>query len=152
MCLALPGRVLSIAGDGALQRTGRVGFGSTVNDYVIVHVGMATNIPTRQLGRSLSRGASQSERCRQDSAKRPRPERGLRRLRLRVALWRRKRARRGIVRMRQRAHSERSTEATRVPGLQDALHAGKSAWGTIVSGEDACAAYYRCWCVKPAHS
>ncbi|MBL9168831.1 MAG: HypC/HybG/HupF family hydrogenase formation chaperone [Verrucomicrobiales bacterium] len=54
MCLAIPGKVLSIAGDEALQRAGRVSFGgilkevnlafvpeAEVGDYVIVHVGVA---------------------------------------------------------------------------------------------------------------
>jgi len=54
MCLAIPGRVLSIAGDEPLQRAGRVSFGgivkevnlafvpeAEVGDYVIVHVGVA---------------------------------------------------------------------------------------------------------------
>jgi len=54
MCLAIPGKVLSIAGDEPLQRAGRVSFGGIVKevnlsfvpeaqtgDYVIVHVGVA---------------------------------------------------------------------------------------------------------------
>jgi hydrogenase expression/formation protein HypC len=54
MCLAIPGKVLSVLGDEPLQRTGRVSFGgivkevnltfvpeAEVNDYVIVHVGVA---------------------------------------------------------------------------------------------------------------
>jgi len=54
MCLAIPGQVLSIAGDEPLERTGRVSFGgivkevslalvpeAAVGDYVIVHVGVA---------------------------------------------------------------------------------------------------------------
>lgn len=54
MCLAIPGQILSIAGDDPLMRTGRVSFGgivkevnlayvpeATVGDYVIVHVGFA---------------------------------------------------------------------------------------------------------------
>jgi hydrogenase expression/formation protein HypC len=54
MCLAVPGRILSIAGDDPLMRTGRVSFGgivkevnlactpeADVGDYVIVHVGFA---------------------------------------------------------------------------------------------------------------
>lgn len=53
MCLALPGRILSIEGE-ALARVGRVDFGGAVRDvnlacvpeaqigeYVIVHVGLA---------------------------------------------------------------------------------------------------------------
>lgn len=54
MCLAIPGEVLSIGGDGPLQRAGRISFGgivkevnlvlvpeAEVGDYVIVHVGVA---------------------------------------------------------------------------------------------------------------
>jgi hydrogenase expression/formation protein HypC len=54
MCLAIPGRILSVAGDDSLLRTGRVSFGGIVKevnlaytpeagvgDYVIVHVGFA---------------------------------------------------------------------------------------------------------------
>jgi hydrogenase expression/formation protein HypC len=54
MCLAVPGNILSVAGDDPLLRTGRVSFGGIVKevnlaytpdagvgDYVIVHVGFA---------------------------------------------------------------------------------------------------------------
>jgi hydrogenase expression/formation protein HypC len=54
MCLAVPGKILSISGDDPLLRTGRVSFGgivkevslayvpeAAVGDYVIVHVGFA---------------------------------------------------------------------------------------------------------------
>src|SRR6187200_1197483 len=54
MCLAVPGKILSVAGEDPLQRTGRVSFGgivkevnlacvpeAKVGDYVIVHVGLA---------------------------------------------------------------------------------------------------------------
>lgn len=54
MCLAVPGKILSIAGDDPFLRTGRVSFGgivkevnlactpeARVDDYVIVHVGFA---------------------------------------------------------------------------------------------------------------
>jgi hydrogenase expression/formation protein HypC len=54
MCLAIPGKVESIAGDDPLTRMGRVNFGGVikeaclacvpevqVGDYVIVHVGFA---------------------------------------------------------------------------------------------------------------
>ncbi|HEY3378558.1 MAG TPA: HypC/HybG/HupF family hydrogenase formation chaperone [Armatimonadota bacterium] len=56
MCLAVPGKVLSISGDDPLTRMGRVSFGGVikdinfayvphakVGDYVIVHVGFALN-------------------------------------------------------------------------------------------------------------
>ena len=54
MCLAVPGKVLEVSGDDALQRRGRVQFGTTTREvslayvpdvvpgeYVIVHVGFA---------------------------------------------------------------------------------------------------------------
>jgi hydrogenase expression/formation protein HypC len=57
MCLAVPGKILSIAGVGPLDLQGRVAFGgivkdvnlaytpeAKVGDYVIVHVGFALSI------------------------------------------------------------------------------------------------------------
>jgi len=54
MCLAVPGKIISIAGSDPLLRSGRVNFGgivkevnlgyvpeAKVDDYVIVHVGFA---------------------------------------------------------------------------------------------------------------
>ncbi len=54
MCLALPGQIVSIAGDDPLLRMGRIRFGgiikeaslacvpeAEVGDYVLVHVGLA---------------------------------------------------------------------------------------------------------------
>jgi hydrogenase expression/formation protein HypC len=54
MCLAIPGKIMTIAGDDAFSRTGKVNFGGVmkevslaytpeaqVGDYVIVHVGFA---------------------------------------------------------------------------------------------------------------
>ncbi len=54
MCLAIPGRILSISGDDPLMRVGRVDFGgivkeinlaftpeAVIGDYVLVHVGFA---------------------------------------------------------------------------------------------------------------
>jgi hydrogenase expression/formation protein HypC len=54
MCLAVPGKIISISGASALERSGRVSFGGVVKevslayvpeaevgDYVIVHVGFA---------------------------------------------------------------------------------------------------------------
>ncbi len=56
MCLAVPGKILSIVNDDGLMRTGRVSFGGIVKDinlaytpdagvgdHVIVHVGFAIN-------------------------------------------------------------------------------------------------------------
>ncbi len=57
MCLAVPGKILSISGDDDLTRSGRVSFGGVVKevslayvpeaqvgDYAIVHVGFALSI------------------------------------------------------------------------------------------------------------
>lgn len=57
MCLAVPGKILTMAGDDPLTRTARVSFGgivkevslaytpdAKVDDYVIVHVGFALNV------------------------------------------------------------------------------------------------------------
>jgi hydrogenase expression/formation protein HypC len=57
MCLAVPGQLVSVAGDEPLMRTGRVRFGgilkevslacvpeARVGDYVIVHAGLAISI------------------------------------------------------------------------------------------------------------
>ncbi len=56
MCLAVPGKILSVEGD-ALNRTGQVSFGgivkqvslayvpeAQVDEYVLVHVGFALNV------------------------------------------------------------------------------------------------------------
>lgn len=55
MCLAIPGKIMSISGEG-FERTGKISFGGVlkdvnlayvphakVDDYVIVHVGFAIN-------------------------------------------------------------------------------------------------------------
>jgi len=57
MCLAVPGRILSVSGDNPLIRVGRVDFGGVVKeinlaytpgaqpgDYVLVHVGFALTV------------------------------------------------------------------------------------------------------------
>ncbi|HXV27748.1 MAG TPA: HypC/HybG/HupF family hydrogenase formation chaperone [bacterium] len=54
MCLAIPGKIISVSGESALERKGRVDFGGIIKevnlayvpeagegDYVIVHVGVA---------------------------------------------------------------------------------------------------------------
>ena len=65
MCLAVPGKILSIVNDDGLMRTGRVSFGgivkevnlaytpeARVDDYVIVHVGFAiSTIDEREAAR-----------------------------------------------------------------------------------------------------
>ena len=57
MCLAVPGRLLSVQGEEPLERSGRVSFGGVVKevslactpearegDYVLVHVGVAIGV------------------------------------------------------------------------------------------------------------
>ncbi|NJL00545.1 MAG: HypC/HybG/HupF family hydrogenase formation chaperone [Spirulinaceae cyanobacterium RM2_2_10] len=57
MCLAVPGKVLSIHGDDPLTRSGRISFGGVIKEaslayvpevevgqYVVVHVGFALSI------------------------------------------------------------------------------------------------------------
>ncbi len=60
MCLAVPGKLISISGDDPLTKTGRVSFGGVIkevslayvpevqiDDYVLVHVGFALSIVDR---------------------------------------------------------------------------------------------------------
>ena len=60
MCLAVPGRILSVSGDDPITRVGRVDFGgivkeinlafvpdARVDDHVLVHVGFAIAIINR---------------------------------------------------------------------------------------------------------
>jgi len=57
MCLAVPGKILSISGEDPLARTGKIDFGgihkqaslayvpeAKIGDYVIVHVGFAISL------------------------------------------------------------------------------------------------------------
>ena len=57
MCLAIPGKILSISGDSPVEQTGIIQFGSitkeasialvpdaTIGDYVLVHAGIAISI------------------------------------------------------------------------------------------------------------
>lgn len=57
MCLAVPGKIISIAGEDPLTKTGRVSFAGVIkevslayvpeaqiDDYVLVHVGFALSI------------------------------------------------------------------------------------------------------------
>ena len=57
MCLAVPGQLVSIAGDDPFTRTGKVNFGgilksvhlacvpeAKIGDYLIVHAGLALNV------------------------------------------------------------------------------------------------------------
>ena len=65
MCLAVPGKIISIQGDG-LNRTGRVSFNGVVketslayvpdahlDDYVIVHVGFALSVVDEEEARRV---------------------------------------------------------------------------------------------------
>jgi hydrogenase expression/formation protein HypC len=68
MCLAIPGQILSVSGEDALTRLGRVDFGgvtkevslafvpeAVVGDYVVVHVGCAlTRIDPDEARRTLA--------------------------------------------------------------------------------------------------
>ena len=66
MCLAIPGKILSIAGDDPLLRAGRVSFGgivkevnlaytpeARVGDYVVVHVGFALSTVDEEEARQV---------------------------------------------------------------------------------------------------
>ena len=66
MCLAIPGQVLSVAGEDPFQRMGRVSFGgivkeislalvpeAAVGDYVIVHVGVAISTVDEEEARQV---------------------------------------------------------------------------------------------------
>jgi hydrogenase expression/formation protein HypC len=57
MCLAVPGKIISVEGDGLILRAGKVNFGGAikhvnlsyvpeakVGDYVVVHVGFAISV------------------------------------------------------------------------------------------------------------
>jgi len=57
MCLAIPGKILSVRGEDPLERAGKIDFGgilkeaslayvpeARVGDYVIVHVGFALSV------------------------------------------------------------------------------------------------------------
>jgi hydrogenase expression/formation protein HypC len=66
MCLAVPGKIVSIAGSDALLRSARVDFGGVVRDvnlaylpeagvgdYVLVHVGFAINVIEEEEARQV---------------------------------------------------------------------------------------------------
>jgi hydrogenase expression/formation protein HypC len=97
MCLAVPGKILSVAGEDPLQRLGRVSFGgivkevnlacvpeAKVGEYVIVHVGLAISTVDeeeaertleyfREMGELAELGESQPESGAGQAA--PAPER-----------------------------------------------------------------------------
>lgn len=66
MCLAVPGKIVSIEGDDAILRSGKVNFGGIVKqinlayvpeaklgDYVLVHVGFAISIVDEEEARQV---------------------------------------------------------------------------------------------------
>lgn len=79
MCLAIPGKILSIGGGDAFMRTGRVSFGgivkevnlactpeATVGDYVLVHVGFAISTLDAQEAESVFAYLQQLEGMEED--------------------------------------------------------------------------------------
>jgi len=74
MCLAVPGKIVSIYGEDQLERKGKVDFGgilrevslayvpdAKVDDYVIVHVGFALNVVDDEEAESLIKYVKQME-------------------------------------------------------------------------------------------
>ena len=68
MCLAVPGKIMSISGEGPYRRIGKVSFAGVVKDvnlscvpeakvgeYVIVHAGMALNVLDEEEAREAFR-------------------------------------------------------------------------------------------------
>jgi hydrogenase expression/formation protein HypC len=46
MCLAIPGRILSIAGDDPLMRTGRISFGGIVKEVNLAYTPKPVSVTT----------------------------------------------------------------------------------------------------------
>ena len=74
MCLAIPGRILSINGEEAFDRMARVSFGgivkeaslaytpeAKVDDYVLVHAGFAVNVVDEEEARKVFEYLEQME-------------------------------------------------------------------------------------------
>lgn len=88
MCLAVPGKILSVAGEDPLQRIGRVSFGgitkevnlafvpeANVGDYVVVHVGLAiSTVDQEEAERTLEYFREMGELAELESGAEPRPE------------------------------------------------------------------------------
>ncbi|MFZ0427443.1 MAG: HypC/HybG/HupF family hydrogenase formation chaperone [Acidobacteriota bacterium] len=66
MCLAVPGRIVSISGEEPLSRNGRIDFGGVLRevslacvpearegDYVLVHVGLALSVLDEEEAREV---------------------------------------------------------------------------------------------------
>ena len=93
MCLAIPGKIVSIKGSGPLERIAKVSFGGSikevnlsftpeakVDDYVVVHVGFALSVVDEAEAqrvfedlRQISSIAQESDSSKDDSFE-PRPE------------------------------------------------------------------------------
>lgn len=74
MCLAVPGEIISIAGDDALSRCGQVRFGDAVReaclafvpdavegDYVLIHAGIAISVLDEDAAQRTFRALEQIE-------------------------------------------------------------------------------------------
>lgn len=77
MCLAVPGKIISMTGDDALSRTGRVEFAGVskevslayvpeaqLDDYVIIHAGFAISIVDQEEAQHSLQVFSQLEEMR----------------------------------------------------------------------------------------
>ena len=86
MCLAVPGKLLSISGEDPLERTGRVSFGGVIKevslacvpeakpgDYVLVHVGMALSVVDEQEARQVFEYLRQMEELEELASPGPSP-------------------------------------------------------------------------------
>ena len=84
MCLAIPGQVLTIAGDNPLMRTARVDFGGIVKeinlayvpearigDYVLAHVGFAISTVDEKEAHQVFDYLKQMEELRDLEVKQP---------------------------------------------------------------------------------
>lgn len=81
MCLAVPGKILSIEGDDPLLRTGKVSFGGVLKDvhlvyvpeaktgdYVVVHVGFAISLLNEREARRVFEYLEQLEESSRDGS------------------------------------------------------------------------------------
>ena len=80
MCLAIPGKIVSIADEDSLMRTGQVSFGGVVRnvnlayvpeakpgEYVIVHAGFALNVLDEAEAREVFEQIREIERLGRES-------------------------------------------------------------------------------------
>jgi len=76
MCLAVPGKIVSISGDNEISRMGKVDFGGIMKDislayvpdavkgnYVIVHVGFALSILDEDEAAETLRSFKEMDQC-----------------------------------------------------------------------------------------